>query len=307
MPDGDLFTAAASGARERDEDIAAQVDRMLEAPRSNALLDNISERSLGYYNLENHEVDTVRFPTFGPAMAASMKQEANLFLGEFLGSSAPVPDLLLARFTYVDELLSDHYGLSTARPANAPPGSLWRVDTSSSERQGLLTLGALLTSTSLSSRTSPVKRGDFLFSHMLCGEIQPPPAGGECLPDTGPAEDKSLRERMELHMQDPSCITCHSIMDPLGFGLEHYDGIGRYRTQDGQHQVDATGVLLGDVVGLAEAEIPFDGAFELGEILAEGEKFPQCVTKHFMTYAVGRILHGANDEGWVKHLTARAQ
>src|SRR5690606_20334506 len=102
-------------------------------------------------------------------------QEAHAFFGEFLGSSAPVADLLRARFTYVDDLLSSHYGISEPRPADAPMGDMWRVDTSSSsERQGLLTLGALLTSTSLSSRTSPVKRGDFIFSHMLCGKIPPP-------------------------------------------------------------------------------------------------------------------------------------
>jgi hypothetical protein len=299
MPDEELFAAAESGALETDEGLLAQVDRMLEHPRADALLENFAARWLGYSTLENHDADDVLFPTFTAELAHSMKREANLFIRDLLDAEAPTPELLLAQFTYVDDLLSDHYGLGS-RPEGVAAGEFWRVDTSSAaERRGLLTLGALLTATSFAARTSPVKRGDFVFSHMLCGKIPPPPPEVEGLPDGEDPGATTLRERMERHSKDPACSGCHSIMDPLGFGLENYDAVGRYRTHEGAHEVDASGVLPGDVA--------FEGAFELAEILAEDPRFPRCVTKHFMTYALGRILKGKQDEQWVEYLTAGAQ
>lgn len=299
MPDEELFAAAESGALASDEGLLAQVNRMLEDERADALLDNFAARWLGYSALENHHADDVLFPTFSPALAQSMKREANLFVRELLDAEASAPELLLAQFTYVDELLSEHYGLGSA-PDGMSPGEFWRVDTSSStERRGLLTMGALLTATSFASRTSPVKRGDFVFSHMLCGKIPPPPPEVEGLPDGEDIGATTLRERMERHSQDPACSGCHTIMDPLGFGLENYDAIGRYRTHEGTHEVDASGVLPGDIA--------FEGAFELAGILAADPRFPVCVTKHFMTYALGRILKGKDDDQWVEYLTADAQ
>lgn len=299
MPDDELLAAAEAGDLDSDEGLSAQVDRMLADPRADALLENFAARWLHYEDLELHDADADLFPTFSPDLARSMKQEANLFIREHLQSDLPIPELLLSTFTYVDERLNEHYGLGSSPPNGLAPGEMWRVDTSSSqERGGLLTLGALLTSTSFPSRTSPVKRGDFVFSHLLCGKIPPPPPEVEGLPETGEGETTTLRERMERHSKDPACSGCHSIMDPLGFGLEHYDAIGRYRTHEGQHPVNASGVLPGD--------IEFQGVFELSSILSEDPRFPLCVTKHFMIYALGRILTGKEDDQWVAYLTDQA-
>src|SRR6185503_2846391 len=147
-------------------------------------------------------------------------------------------DLLGARFSFVDSTLATFYGLTRSGGAAT---DFVRVDTSSAPRIGLLTLGAFLTATSVPTRSSPVKRGEFIFSRLLCGTIQQPPPDVPPLPETGSAQ--TLRERLEAHRANPACSGCHNIMDPLGFGLENYDGIGGYRTMDGAAAVDVRGTL----------------------------------------------------------------
>lgn len=298
MPDEQLFEAAASGSLSTDAGLETQVTRMLDDARAEALLENFAARWLDYYDLENHEVNADLFSEFTPELAESMKREANQFIFDALHSDAPVPEMLTASHTFIDEALGAHYGISQPRPTDVPSGDLWKVDAAPAHRGGLLTLGALLTHTSLTSRTSPVKRGDFVFKHMLCGEIPPPPPEVEGLPDSGDAGSETLRERLERHSSDPSCAQCHKVMDPIGFGLEHFDAIGRYRTHDGASEVDASGILPDDVA--------FDGAQELAQLLSESKRFSYCVTKHFMTYSLGTILKGPVDEQWAEYLTQEA-
>ena len=177
MPDEALLGAARSGELVTDQGLQAQVQRMLEDPKAEALLDNFAARWLDYDNLEHHEVNAELFPEFTYELAESMKQEANLFIRDHLFSDLPASQMLLSSHTFVDDGLSAHYGITEPRPLDTAAGSFWRVDGAAAHRGGLLTLGALLTHTSLTSRTSPVKRGDFVFKHMLCGVIPPPPAG----------------------------------------------------------------------------------------------------------------------------------
>lgn len=298
MPDELLFQAAASEELLSEDGLANQVARMLDDDRAKALLDQFAARWLDYVDLENHEVNRDLFPDFTPELAESMKQEANQFIYDALRTDIPVGAMLTSDFTFIDEALGAHYGISEPRPADLSPEDFWKVDATSANRGGLLTLGALLTHTSLTSRTSPVKRGDFVFKHMLCGDIPPPPPEVEGLPDSGAIEGETLRDRMERHSQDPECAGCHKIMDPLGFGLEHFDAIGRYRSHDGGGEVDASGVLPDDTA--------FYGAQELAQILSENERFSFCVTKHFMTYSIGQLLSSKTDEQWAKYLTQQA-
>ncbi len=298
MPDDALLEAAAAGALLEDDGLAAQVERMLADDRAGAFLDNFAARWLDYHDVENHEVNAEVFAEFTPELGAAMKQEANRFIYDALQSDAPVSEMLTTPYTFVNELLAAHYGITDQPPAGLAPGEFWQVDASSANRGGLLTLGALLTHTSLTSRTSPVKRGDFVLKHLLCGEIPPPPPEVEGLPDSGAAANETLRERMERHSSDPACSGCHKVMDPIGFGLENFDGIGRFRTQDGAKPVDASGTLPEDM--------NFEGAQELAAILSTDERFPFCVTKHFMTYSIGRVLKGNDDEQWAQYLTQQA-
>ncbi|XXX80728.1 DUF1592 domain-containing protein [Sorangium sp. So ce134] len=295
MPDEELSLAADSGALASDAELTAQIERMLEDPKIDNLLDSFAAEWLDFAHLGAHEIDAKILPEGSQDVLRSMTLEVQSFIREFLTSGRPVGEMLTARFTFVDDHLADLYGLpeGDSRP-NAD--GLRRVETSNVPRSGLLTLGALLTTTSLPSRTSPVKRGDYVFSRLLCEAIPPPPPGvAAAFPER---DDLTLRERMELHRKDPSCAGCHSFMDPIGFGLENYDAIGRYRTREGNLEIDASGELPDGTA--------FEGAVELGAVLAKDPRIPRCVTKKFMTFAAGRLLASA-DKPQIKQLTAEAE
>lgn len=295
MPDEALATAADAGKLASDAEIGAQIDRMLADRRADALLDTFAAQWLDYADLTTHEVEPKAFPRYTPTLARSMQSEARRFVEEFLRSSMPVEQMLSARFTFVDAALATHYGLPA--PSGATNNQLARVDTSAAPRSGLLTLGAFLTTTSFSARTSPVKRGDFVFSRLLCGTIAPPPPDVPALAEG--MDSLSLRERLEQHRANPACAGCHNLMDPIGFGLEQYDAIGAYRTRDKAGEIDATGTFpSGD---------SFNGALELSTLLAADPRFQRCVTKKFLTFAVGRLLEGPADGAWVERVAAQAQ
>jgi hypothetical protein len=223
-----------------------------------------------------------------------METEAARFVQEFLRGQRPVAEMMNARFTFVNTALATHYGLSAT---GASATQFVRVDTSSSPRAGLLTLGALLTSTSYAGRTSPVRRGEFVFSRLLCQTVPPPPPDVPTLSETMTAA--TMRQRLEQHRADPACSGCHTLMDPIGFGLETYDAIGVYRTQEASVNIDATGTLPDGR--------KFNGALELANLLAGDVRFPACVTKKFMTFAIGRLLNQPDDTAWAEYLAGRAQ
>ncbi len=295
LPDDALMASADSGALTTDDELAAQIERMLDDPRADALLLAFAGRWLELAEFEAHEVSADIFPEFAPEIARSMTLEASRFFGAFLRSDQPATKMLTAGFTYVDAALASYYGLPFD---GSDPDTFVRVDTAGSDRTGLLTLGALLTTTSFSSRTSIVRRGEFVFSRILCQHVPPPPPGVEGIPTDG-AEDLTLRQRFERHRADPACAGCHTLMDPLGFGLEHYDAIGRYRTHEGSRPVDATGKMPDGTL--------FDGAAELSRIIEQDPRFAQCITKKFLTYAGGRLLDTRPDYAWIEHLTSVAQ
>lgn len=296
MPDQQLSDAADAGTLVTDEEVTAQVDRMLADPRARTLTTDFVGQWLGYRELETHEVEPSAYPDYTPAIAHSMKSEAQAFMEEFLHNDQPVRDMFLARFTFVDATLAGHYGLT--RPAGVPEGEFVRVDTSNAPRSGLLTLGAFLLKTSYPARTSPVRRGDYVFSRLLCEHVDPPPPGVEGLPP--PIEGETQRELMERHRADAACAGCHAVMDPIGFGLENYDGVGAYRTTDNGSAVDASGILPDGT--------PFDGGLELSVILGADPRFERCLTEKFMTFAMGRLFHRTDplDAGWIDYLSNQA-
>ncbi|MES1209794.1 MAG: DUF1588 domain-containing protein, partial [Pseudomonadota bacterium] len=162
---------------------------------------------------------------------------------------------------------------------------------------GLLTLGAFLTTTSYSNRTSPVRRGEYVFRRLLCDEVPAPPPNVPQLSET-PVPGQTLRQRLEEHRNNPACSPCHNLMDPIGFGLENYDGIGAYRTMDSGAAIDSKGVLPNGTA--------FSGAVELGGILAQDPRVPRCVAEKFMTFAIGRLMSQPDDPKWVAYLSAQA-
>jgi hypothetical protein len=275
MPDEALFDAAAAGALQDDAELRAQVDRMLSDPKAQAMVDNFAGQWLRIRSLEDHVPDYASFPQWDDTLRDAMREETNLFFREFLVGDASMDEFLLSDFAFLNDRLAEHYGLALDLGAE-----LERVTLDASDsRFGLLTLGSLLTVTSTPIRTSPVKRGVWILEQLLCSEPPPPPPGVEGLPD-GDMSSGSLRDRLELHRADPTCASCHNLMDPLGLGLEHYDAIGQYRTEDDGFPVDASGQLI-------EGQT-FANAREMAALIQEDERFDLCVVEKLFTYALGR-------------------
>jgi hypothetical protein len=215
-----------------------------------------------------------------------MRRETELFLREFLHEDHMLPELLTAKFTFVNDRLAAHYGLDAAG------SDFVKVTLPNADRGGLLKQAGILTVTSYPTRTSPTKRGKWVLTQLLCDAPDPPPPGVEGLMKEE-VPTGTIRERLAAHRSVEPCKSCHSTIDPLGFGLEHYDGIGAYRTQESGFDVDATGELpTGE---------KFDGAEELSALVAKDQRFSQCLIKQVMTYALGRGVE-ASDASFIEQI-----
>jgi hypothetical protein len=192
-----------------------------------------------------------------------------------------VLDMLRADYTFVNERLARFYGIP-----NVYGSHFRRVNVTDPNRRGLLGQGSILTVTSYSTRTSPVLRGKWLLENVLGAPPPPPPPN---VPDldlargTSAEAPRSVRQRLEIHRKSPQCASCHAVMDPLGFALENFDGVGKWRTRDEGQPIDSTGVLLDGT--------KFTGAAEFRQVLlTQGEAFARTVTEKLLTYALGREL-----------------
>jgi hypothetical protein len=280
MPDDELFSAAAAGLSD-DASVRAQATRLLANDKAQALVQNFGGQWLHTRRIEEAHPDPVKFAGFDAGLRAAMKAETEGLFREIVFGGLPADQLLTASFTYVNDRLAQHYGLSPVGSTN-----MTRVDLSGRpERGGLLSQGGFLTVTSHPTRTSPVNRGKWVMNELLCTEVPPPPPGIDVKVEEGPATGASLRQRLEKHREDPSCNGCHSLMDPIGFGLENYDAIGAYRTLDEGLPVDSAGTLPD---GSA-----FSGARDLAALIAADPNYARCVTDKLYIYALGRTPEDA--------------
>ena len=275
MPDEELFSLAEYQQLQDDQVIESQVRRMLADPKARALTDNFAGQWLYTRKLSDVFRDSVLFPDFDDDLSDSMRTETELFFEWFLSENHNVLNMLDADFTFMDSRLSEFYDI----PLSGDGSSFETVSTDGTVRSGLLTQGSILTVTSHTFRTSPVKRGKWVLSQLMCQEPPAPPPGVEALPE--PDESvKTLRERLELHRTDPVCASCHMMMDPIGLGMENFDAIGAWRDTDHGEIIDATGVLPGDLA--------FDGVPELAQIIKADPATARCITEHMFVYALGR-------------------
>ncbi|MEM9643589.1 MAG: DUF1588 domain-containing protein, partial [Planctomycetota bacterium] len=208
----------------------------------------------------------------------------------------PAAELLTADYTFVDDRLAAYYGLDGIQGSE-----FRRVSLGDSPRRGVLSHASVLTLTSNPTRTSPVMRGKWILENILGTPPPEPPAGVPELEDAESADaTASLREQLEIHRSDPSCAACHRVMDQLGFGLEDFDAVGRYRTMDGQFPVDSSGELPGGR--------SFVGAVELSEVLGKSEQkaFAATVARRLLTFALGRELRPA-DRCVVEEIVSRGE
>jgi hypothetical protein len=244
LPDEELRRAAAAGELRRPEQLAAQARRMLKDERARRLATEFFGQWLGFYQFDRYRgVDPQRFPEFTEKLRAALYDEAVSFFGHIVRDDRPVSEMLFADYLLVNRDLAAHYGID----ADVTETTLSHVeDASRYHRGGLLGLGAVLTVTSAPLRTSPVKRGDWILRRILGTPVPPPPADAGSIPADDVSTDgpKTAQQRLEAHRRNATCANCHSRIDPLGFALEHYDALGRWRDayRDGA-AIDPSGTL----------------------------------------------------------------
>ena len=280
MPDDTLFAAAASGELATASGLSGQLDRLLADPRSEEAIASFHLQWLGADEIAHLEKDPDFFPLFDRALADAMLDETARFSSWVLREGdGTLETLFTAEFTITDDPgLLALYGVTL--PEGHQPGD--PVPLPEGQRAGLLTHASLLASHSHANQTSPIHRGVLVRQNLFCHMLPPPPPDVDDVPPD-PDPNATTRERFDQHTSDPSCAGCHNLIDPVGFGFENYDGIGAFRTMEGDLPVDASGELLAtDVDG------PFDGVVELAAQLVESQTVRQCVSRQWFRFALGR-------------------
>ena len=282
LPDETLLELAEAGRLRDPAVLEAQVRRLLDDPRAvDALVHDFAAQWLNLRRVSEVVVDPRSYPHYDQSLLEAFREEVERFVASTIVEDRSVTDLLDADYTFVNERLARHYGIPGIY------GSRFRrvTLTDPTRRGGLLAAGALLATTSYPDRTSPVLRGKWLVDNILGTPVPPPPPGVDTdLNDDAGAVPTSMRERLAHHRRNPACASCHSVIDPLGFALEHFDVIGGWRTVDERNlPIDATGMTAG-----GEA---IDGLVGLRALLLDDpERFPRTVTEKLLAYALGRRL-----------------
>jgi mono/diheme cytochrome c family protein len=291
IPDDELFEAATKGKLKEPAVLERQVRRMLADPRArNTFVESFAGQWLGVRKLRNASPDPTVFPEFDHNLRVAMQRETQLFLETQLREDRPVTELVTANYTFVNERLARHYGIP-----NVYGNHFRRVNWPDDRRAGILGQASILTLTSYANRTSPVTRGKWVLENLLGTPPPPPPADVPALKtrEEG-APPTSLRARMEIHRSNPACATCHRMMDPLGFALENFDAIGRWRTTEDTGVPGEAGPAI-DASGVAPDGSKFDGAAGLRRILvSRQDEFVGTVVERLLTYAVGRRLEASD-------------
>ena len=275
IPDEELLDLAERN-RLRDQDVLArQVNRMLADPKATRFMDDFAGQWLQMRNIFSQDPDGALFAGFNDSLRKAMVRETELFFRSQVREDRPIQDLLRADYTFLNEQLARHYGVEDIYGSH-----FRRYDWNDERRHGLLGHASLLTVTSYANRTSVVLRGQWVLETLLGSPPPPPPPNVPPLAESDRRRPTSLRERMEQHRSSPVCASCHARMDPLGFAMEHFDAIGRWRESDGGAEINATITWRAD-------EIDSPRAFREA-LLASGDEFLHTVSEKLLTYALGR-------------------
>ena len=280
MPDTVLLDLAAKGRLKDPVVLEGQIRRLLRDDKAEAFLSNFFGQWLYTRNISQVTPDPTNYPEFDDNLRAAFQVETGMFLASQIRDDRPVVELLTANYTFTNERLARHYGIP-----NVYGSHFRRVALPDDRRAGLLGQGSVLTVTAYATRTSPVLRGKWLMQNILGTPPPPPPANVPPLENT--KVEGTLRQRMELHRKNPVCATCHAQIDPLGFALENFDAIGRFREMDGPTRVDASGVLPDGTT--------FDGPASFRKVLlAQRAAYLTTLTEKLMTYALGRGVEASD-------------
>lgn len=281
QPDDELRRAAAAGELRDPERRALQARRMLRDPRSRRFATEFFGQWFGFYQFDRYRgVDPERFPEFTDALKSALYEEAIGFFEHIVREDRPVGEMLFADYAFLNKDLAKHYAIE----AEVPEKGLKKLEKADQfHRGGLLSLGAVLTTTSAPLRTSPVKRGDWILRRVMGTPVPPPPAdAGSISPDEG-AGGQTIREQLDVHRRNATCANCHSRIDPLGFALEHYDPLGRWRDQyrEGQKIEDSGTLEDGTVVAGREGLNRY--------LKSQQPQFERTLCTKLIGYALGRV------------------
>jgi hypothetical protein len=272
IPDDELLDAAVAGKLKNAATLEQQVRRMVADARSEAMVTNFAAQWLYLRDIEAKQPDEILFPNWDETLREAFGKETELFVDSILRGNGSIMELLTANYTFVNERLAKHYGIPNVS------GSFFRRVTlpAGSPRGGLLGQGSILTITSYANRTSPVLRGKWVLENLLAAPPPPPPPNVPALKIEGPEPGQTLtmREAMTMHRANPACAGCHARMDPIGFSMENFDAVGRWRERDSGNPIDAG-----------------DGMPGLRKMLLEHSgEFVSAFTEKLLMYAVGRNL-----------------
>jgi len=276
LPDDELLRLAESNRLHEPAVLHAQVTRMLGDARSDALADSFAAQWLGTRTLDGVTRDQSKFPEWNAELRDAMKTETRLFFEAVLRDNRPISDFIDGKYTFLNERLAKHYGI-----ASVSGPDFRRVELTTDQRGGVFTQASVLTVSSYPTRTSVVLRGKYLLETALNAPPPPPPG------DVPPLDEKPIgvavshRSQLEAHRTNPICASCHNKMDPLGFGLENYDAVGRWRTTDGTIPIDATGTFPGGKTFSTPAELK-------ALLRTRMPQFTRGFAERMLTYALGR-------------------
>jgi hypothetical protein len=278
-PDQPLLDAAKGGLLDTKDQIKAQAQKMLDDPRTKDVLHFFHDTWLGIAGIDGTQKDLTWFKTYDPSLATLFRQETEQFMDYVVfKGNGDLASMFSAPFTFLNAKLSKFYGFG-----NVSGDAFQMVNTDGKQRGGLLSQASVLMATTPGAHNNPVVRGKFIYTQLLCGKVPDPPAG---IMFTEPAPDstQTVREVFEMHRSAAACAGCHTRLDPIGFGLEHYDGVGLWQDKDNGKPIDSTGTIPdSDIAGA------FDGAVELGKKLASSKDAQNCYVGEWLTFGYGRV------------------
>ena len=286
-PDAELSALADRGALHEPKTLRAQAERLLMHPRAKALFDGFGAQWLGVKDLERQVFDPALFPQMTPALRQAMLEEVRQYFGSMVRENQPVVRFVDSDYTFLNGPLAEWYGLGSSVRGS----KMRRVRLTNPNRGGLLGMSATLAATSFPTRTSPVRRGVWVLEQLLGEHVPPPPPDIPALDlqEAKSVQGLTLRQRTELHTRNPVCANCHRVLDPIGFGLENFDAVGRWREKN------ETGVAI-DASGRLPTGAPFSTPAELKRLLAGREtELARNLTERFMAHALGRPLEGYDE------------
>ncbi len=292
MPDDDLMRAADQGVLRKPAMLQAQISRMLKDDKAQALVENFGGQWLELRKLESAKPDKDKFPEFDEYLKMSIRRETEMFFSSIIREDRSIVDFIDGKYSFLNERLAKLYDIPNVK------GPEFRkvAFAENAQRGGIITQASVLTVSSYTTRTSPVLRGKWILDNILNAPPPPPPPDVPNLDESKIGSTLTVRQQLEEHRKNPTCASCHSRLDPLGFGLEKFDAIGVYRAKDGNLPIDDSGVLPDGR--------KFNGPAELRTILrADRDAFAQGLTEKLLTYGLGRGIE-RYDKPTVKKIAA---